>query len=310
MFFEGSEKKIEIVTRPDVPSLRTLGQAYWKQLVEKAHAEILSMVSNELCDAYLLSESSLFVWDDRCLMLTCGTTTLVDAATLFIEDQGVAAIDFFSYQRKNEYQPHLQRTTIAHDLQQLRELLPMSACQFGYLDSHHHYLFWSAAPDYQPLTDDRTSELLMYHITGPAALRLNCEEQQLTTIRELLDLKTLLPGFKLDDFLFQPCGYSVNAIKEHHYATIHITPQQSSSYVSFETNLDLGGEYSWIVRRLLDELQPQSWDTVGFNCAPLTPKKAEYLAIGSCAVDLECGYQVIFSHHLDHQLQQLPVRRL
>ncbi|MFM2480650.1 adenosylmethionine decarboxylase [Celerinatantimonas sp. YJH-8] len=307
MFFEGSEKKIEIVIRPGVPSLRTLGQDYWKALVHTARAEILSVIHNEQCDAYLLSESSLFVWDNRCLMLTCGTTTLVDAALKFIGDQGPSQIDFFSYQRKNEYRPNLQLSTVTEDLERLRALLPMKACQFGYLDSHHHFLFSMAHPDYQPEIDDHTSELLMYHISGPAADALCCSCQELSQIRQLLDLEKLLPGFELDDFLFDPCGYSVNAIKGHQYATIHITPQQSSSYVSFETNIDLGLEGAWIVEALLKRLQPRSWDTIGFNSSPQTPKRPYYLSIGECQVRLECGYEVIFSHHQDRQSQQLPV---
>ena len=68
MFFEGSEKKVEVVVGPEAPNLRFLGRDYWSRIVAEANAAIISVISNEVCDAYLLSESSLFVcrcqsWD-------------------------------------------------------------------------------------------------------------------------------------------------------------------------------------------------------------------------------------------------------
>jgi S-adenosylmethionine decarboxylase len=309
MFFEGSEKKIELAVTPSVGSLRALGRPFWESMVHAANAEILSSISNDLCDAYLLSESSLFVWDDRFLMLTCGTTTLVNAAELFIQTLGGDSLEFFSYQRKNEYQSHLQKTNIRDDLAKLRKLVPLRAYQLGYLDSHHHYLF-HLDKGYKPEPSDVTSELLMYHIGGDAAGYLQCSNQSLQGVRELLSLETLLPDFILDDFLFDPCGYSVNAIRGDHYATIHITPEQHSSYVSFETNLDLGGEHSYIVEHLLQRLSPRSWDTVGFNCHPKTPPHPGYLAIGECALDLSCGFTLNFAHHQHAQRKQLPIKEL
>ncbi|XP_067118349.1 S-adenosylmethionine decarboxylase proenzyme-like [Centruroides vittatus] len=48
----------------------------------------------------------------------------------------------------------------------------------------------------------------------------------------------LLPGVTIDDFLFNPCGYSMNGLlKGGYYITIHITPEPLCSYVSFETNI-------------------------------------------------------------------------
>jgi hypothetical protein len=45
--------------------------------------------------------------------------------------------------------------------------------------------------------------------------------------------------WKTDYFHFEPCGFSLNALqpeREESYATIHVTPEQDFSYVSFETN--------------------------------------------------------------------------
>lgn len=309
MFFEGSEKKIELAVGPQLGSLRAFGRPFWTQMVSAANAEIISHISNEQCDAYLLSESSLFVWDDRFLMLTCGTTTLIDAAELFVQTYGIDCIEFFSYQRKNEYQSHLQKTSVDEDLARLRQLMPLKAYQLGYLDSHHQYLFHLDKP-FAPGPANITSEFLMYDIGPMAADYLRCSNQSLDGVRQLLDLETLLPGFRFDDFLFDPCGYSMNAINGEHYATIHITPEQHSSYISFDTNLDLGGEHSHIVEKLLDRLQPGSWDTLGFNCQPQTPQRDNYLAIGQCELSLSCGFMMDFAHHQDTRQNQLPIKEL
>lgn len=309
LFFEGSEKKLEIVMRPQSDSLRTLGQKYWQQIVTKARADILCSMSNDQCDAYLLSESSLFVWDNRFLMLTCGTTTLVDAAAHFIRDRGQQNLDFVSYQRKNEYLPHRQRTTVQDDLKKFRTLLDIKAHQLGYLDTHHHFLFHYAHPDYRPPSHDITGELLMYHISEQAAKAL-LNPCSIESIREFLALDELLDGFMFDDYLFKPFGYSVNLLKEDDYATIHITPQQCSSYVSFETSLDLSGEYRFIVEHLLEKLRPRAWDCIGFNAKPQVPEQRDYLLLGECQLPLECGYQVDFNYFLDGRQRPLTIREL
>ena len=47
-------------------------------------------------------------------------------------------------------------------------------------------------------------------------------------------IRALLPGADIDDFVFDPCGYSMNALRGPICSTIHVTPEQSCSYASFE----------------------------------------------------------------------------
>ncbi|WP_427982784.1 adenosylmethionine decarboxylase [Agarivorans sp.] len=309
LFFEGSEKKLELSLVPGSPSLRSLGYEFWSQAVHIAKAEILSQISNEYCDAYLLSESSLFVWDQRCLMLTCGNTTLVDAAIWLDQQLGSENIAFLSYQRKNEYQLQLQPSCPKTDLSRLREAMPMKAYQLGYLDSHHHFVC-HLDKAFTPPPRDITCELLMYHVQGPNADYLRSEGQSIEQVRKLLKLDLLFPGFTIDDYLFEPHGYSMNALRGEHYATIHVTPEQHSSYVSLETNLNLGSTHAYIVKQLLSVLQPSSWDTLGFNCQPFSPLGAEQIEVSKGNVDLSCGYQVDFRHYQHLQRRVQPVIQL
>ena len=59
----------------------------------------------------------------------------------------------------------------------------------------------------------------------------------------------------IDDFLFDPCGYSMNGLAEGGFFTIHITPETHCSYVSFETNIL--SDYSVLVPHILQIFRPK-----------------------------------------------------
>lgn len=98
MYFEGSEKKLEVVFSKDV-NLFEEEKGFWSFLVSKAKAQILSEISSEDCLAYLLSESSLFIWKDRLTMITCGQTILVNAAEEIFKKFPPRQIEAFFYER-------------------------------------------------------------------------------------------------------------------------------------------------------------------------------------------------------------------
>ncbi len=261
MFFEGSEKKAEvIIDGQQLSLLNDINDDFWHELVACCHAQVLSTIANDDCKAFLLSESSLFVWDDRFLILTCGETRLVHSVEYFILQHGLKVIKHLTYQRKNEYFAHAQPSSFGDDIRLLSQHLDGSAYRFGELDSHHNYIF-QYNNDFIADKSDKTCELLAYQISKQASLKLTNPGLKAADIRQYLRLSELLPGFELDDFVFDPFGYSVNAINGKQYFTIHITPQENSSYVSFESNVNLIG----MAEVLLAILQPASFDLLTFN---------------------------------------------
>ncbi|MCW3172389.1 S-adenosylmethionine decarboxylase proenzyme [Shewanella subflava] len=296
MFFEGSEKKAEIWIEPTSGSLRALPYSFWKQIVSLAKADILSQMGNDKCDAYLLSESSLFVWDHKIVILTCGLSTLIDCINGFIDAIGVNNIKLLTYQRKNEYVAHLQSSTFIEDIAMLRQRLAGSACRVGHLDHHHHFIFTSGAFN-QIAPQDKTCEVLMYHISGIVADYLRTQQQSIAKIYSLLQLDELFAGFTYDAHLFTPLGFSINGIKDNFYYTIHITPQEKSSYVSIETNVDLNHYPIDIAAKLLAILQPRSWDFIGFNIQISSPNTPENICLGHCSYPVKQGYNIHFSHY-------------
>lgn len=67
----------------------------------------------------------------------------------------------------------------------------------------------------------------------------------------------LLPGVFIDDWAFEPCGYSMNGLRDRYYYTIHVTPEEGFSYASFETNDPACFEADW-VSRLVQKFAPSA----------------------------------------------------
>ncbi len=232
MFFEGAEKKFELITREDTASLRS-SFALWEEVVGRADAQIVSTLRNEFCDAYLLSESSLFVFDHRAVMITCGQTRLVAAALFLFEKIGLDSVDAFVYERKNEQQPDAQKTDFQEDAAALDAVMPGGRLFFGNRDGRNISLY-HLKKAYTPSSGDTTLELLMHRL--PSDKKHIFSRKNGWAASELgkrTGIAEILPGFVIDSFLFDPMGYSLNAVNGSSYFTVHVTPQGPGSYASF-----------------------------------------------------------------------------
>ncbi|KAG0483429.1 hypothetical protein HPP92_011513 [Vanilla planifolia] len=78
--FEGFEKRLELhfscSEGPLGLGLRLLSTESLDRILSTVHCSIVSAVSNARFDAYVLSESSLFVYPEKVIIKTCGTTAL------------------------------------------------------------------------------------------------------------------------------------------------------------------------------------------------------------------------------------------
>jgi S-adenosylmethionine decarboxylase len=299
LFFEGAEKKAEIqIDSNKLSLLNDIPNQYWHELVHKCEAKILSSIENKYCKAFLLSESSLFVWDDRFLILTCGETKLINSIEYFIQKYDKAILKQVTYQRKNEYFSHAQPSCFGDDLRTLAKYIDGQAYRFGALDGHHNFIF-HYENDFQADQQDKTYEFLAYQISEKASKLLSTTGLSKQQIRTLFNFDQLIPGFTIDDFVFDPYGYSLNAIKDDKYLTIHVTPQETSSYVSFESNIDLIS----LSPQIISVLEPASFDILTYNEFDYLNKvnqfiPAEYQATCKIQQTLTNGYEVKFSNYL------------
>lgn len=295
MFFEGAEKKAELVVTPGAGSLRGRGRAFWERVVTAARAKILSTIETPQCTAHLLSESSLFVWDDRVLLITCGRTTLAPAVLEIVAEVGADNVAALIYERKDNIFPEYQPTNFISDARALGKVLPGKAFRLGEEDEHHISVF-HLDRRFKPDPRDVTLEILMHGIDAKARAAF-CKGPQHTLefIHRETGVRGIVEGFAVDDHVFDPSGYSLNALRGSEYYTIHVTPQAVGSYVSFETNHFFNVDLDVVVQRVLDIFRPQSVDVLAFSSQldPVTVPRP-YQPRRSVVDKLGCGWSVQF----------------
>lgn len=293
-FFEGPEKKLEVVVTSEAPPLRSLGETVWRRVVEAAGAKLISSLSTERCDAYVLSESSLFVFDDWFVLITCGQTALVDSMSELLRSVPKESIAFLVYERKSEHFPEQQSTTFYEDARYLQSIVPGRALCFG--DEHARYiqLFHSTRP-YTPEKQDPTLEVLMHVVDSEVAEQFApAGASGDTSLAVSSGIDAILPGFTTSEHVFKPAGYSLNAVKGEEYYTIHVTPEETGSYVSFETNYDFRGELHALVGSIVELFRPRAFDVVTFLPEAQSQLHVDGYQLGDHVAHAVTGYCVTY----------------
>jgi len=280
--FEGPEKTMEVFFAPDVgrsEGLRALTKAQLDFLCTKASCTILSTISSNYIDAYVLSESSMFVYKNRFIMKTCGTTTLLRCLGSLLEfaDELGMELTWVGYSRKNLMFPSAQQwphsnfgdeITYLNSHGKLQERLKGSGYILGPITGDHWFVYAAdhtlaqqalqSPPNLSPIPSmERTINMMMFDM-HPDVADLFYLKSGLTAKEMTLKsgISKLCPGAMIDESSFTPCGYSMNAILHDAYSTIHITPEPQCSYASFETNTSLKN-YSAVVRNVLNTFRPK-----------------------------------------------------
>ncbi|KAL8677023.1 MAG: hypothetical protein Q9186_006512 [Xanthomendoza sp. 1 TL-2023] len=170
--FEGPEKLLEVWFSASAHSLpeastpgglKTVPSEIWKEMLDLVNCKVLSIVESEDVDAYLLSESSMFVFPHKLILKTCGTTTLLSGLPKILEiaalvakfphslanatcGTATAAIPYrVFYSRKNFLFPDRQRgphRSWRNEVNSLDRLfLGGSAYMIGKMNGEHWYLY-------------------------------------------------------------------------------------------------------------------------------------------------------------------------
>ncbi|KAI9876814.1 MAG: spermidine resistance protein [Pleopsidium flavum] len=173
--FEGPEKLLEVWFSPSPSALpgstapnglKAVSAETWKEMLDLVNCKVLSIVESEHVDAYLLSESSMFVFPHKLILKTCGTTTLLCGLPGILEiaalsagfphvrgnlARGIATAATpyrVFYSRKNFLFPNLQRgphRSWRDEVKSLDKLfLGGSAYMIGKMNGEHWYLYLTA----------------------------------------------------------------------------------------------------------------------------------------------------------------------
>lgn len=304
--FEGPEKKLEIVLFEPLPQMRHNRDGRWHKVIEPCKAEILSSVSDRYMDAYLISESSLFVWSDRILIITCGQTTLLNAVPEILKFVAPENIAFVFYERKSFMFPNDQPSDFEEDVSFLVQFFPGRSYRLGPANADHVHVFYSACGCVQSASD-ATLQVLMHDI-GPAAVQA-CMPPADGVGKDPgheLGLRALFKDMYIDSHIFAPVGYSLNGIDSKNYVTIHVTPNPGSSYVSFETNIAEASGME-LAEKVVSIFRPQRFSLVltdsgtadPLSLAPsLTQLHPGYRAVDKTLYAFEYGYAMRFINYV------------
>jgi S-adenosylmethionine decarboxylase len=168
----GPEKLLEVWFAPSPENLpegvkknglKAVSGETWKEMLDLVNCKVLSVVESEHIDAYLLSESSMFVFPHKLILKTCGTTTLLLGLRRMLRiaavDAGFPAHNCESlkeiktaatpyrvfYSRKNFLFPDMQRgphRSWKHEVQFLDDMFTGgSAYMVGKMNGDHWYLY-------------------------------------------------------------------------------------------------------------------------------------------------------------------------
>lgn len=276
--FEGQEKRLQLQISGGATGLRSVDRAEWSQLLALAKCTILSVETNELCDSYVLSESSLFVYDDGIMVKTCGTTSLLHMLPRLLEriyafGAKVAHVRFTRSQLLFPTEQHFPHKTFESEVEFLQRFFPEGeALVLGRPGDAQHHVFVAQyidvvdAPLSRPLLEfvmtdlDRDAMQSFFNKTGDVTANVM---RQASGIADVLP-----PGCKIDDQAFEPCGYSANALSGPGLVSIHVTPEDHCSFASFETSA-FEGDASAYVAQVVQIFRPRmlslvlsSWDSL------------------------------------------------
>ncbi|KAK7340765.1 hypothetical protein VNO77_21478 [Canavalia gladiata] len=251
--FEGYEKRLEIsffesgmFGDHQGEGLRALSKDQLDEILKPAECTIVSSLSNDYVDSYVLSESSLFVYPYKIIIKTCGTTKLLLSIPIILKfaDDLDIAVKSVRYTRGSFIFPGAQ--SFPH--RSFSEEVSVLDSYFSDLDSGSKayvmgdadksqlwHIYYASA---QPEGSSDAVYGLEICMTGldneRASVFFKDKTSSAALMTENSGIRKILPQSDICDFEFDPCGYSMNAIEGSAISTIHVTPEDGFSYASFE----------------------------------------------------------------------------
>nr|AHJ14566.1 S-adenosyl methionine decarboxylase 1 [Triticum aestivum] len=280
--FEGYEKRLEITfseapvfTDPNGRGLRALSRAQIDSVLDLAKCTIVSELSNDKIDSYVLSESSLFIYPYKVVIKTCGYTKLLLAIPRILElaEELSLPLAAVKYSRGTFIFPEAQPSPHKNFSDEVAFLNGY----FGGLKSGGNaYVIGDPAKPgqkwhvyYATQQPEQSMVNLEMCMTGldkkKASVFFKTSADGYTScakeMTKLSGISEIIPGMEICDFDFEPCGYSMNAIHGSAFSTIHVTPEDGFSYASYEAmGLDPASmAYGDLVKRVLRSFGPSEF---------------------------------------------------
>lgn len=232
--------------------LRSLSKDQLDEILTPAECTIVSSLSNDLVDSYVLSESSLFVYPYKVIIKTCGTTKLLLSIPAILKLASILSLAVRSvrYTRGSFIFPGAQTFPHRSFSEEVAVLdsyfgklgLASKAFMMGSPDKSQKWHVYSASAELANLVWGAkqagpvyTLEMCMTGLDRKrASVFYKTDANSAAAMTEDSGIRKILPQSNICDFEFDPCGYSMNSIEGDAISTIHVTPEDGFSYASFE----------------------------------------------------------------------------
>lgn len=266
--FEGVEKRLVIQFSPEIFTTRGLKNPFdmttseWQPILDYAQCQIMSEKILGEQKVYLLSESTLLVWSTGFLMKTCGRTTPFLALHKILESFGsilgnkqspMEWVNWMTYSRLDFLHPDFQiwpHQNFDQELRFIRQYFPeVQSAEVPAGDNTLYVLF--AANDNAPaakpyimeeclmigINEDCVQAFTGYQNASDRAQSADASDARPSVVRSCVNQTATGPKV-LDEYWFDPCGYSCNALfktdLDSDYFSCHVSPEAATSYASLE----------------------------------------------------------------------------
>ncbi|KAL5202869.1 hypothetical protein ABZP36_013821 [Zizania latifolia] len=256
--FEGFEKRLELVFTHAVVGggglqhgLRLLPVEALREALDAVQCAVVSAAGNAVFDAYVLSESSLFLYPSRVILKTCGTTRLLRAVPVLLRAAGELGLCLRScrYSRGSYLFPEAQPFPHADFADEVRyldgavpgELRFRRSAVMPSRGSHRWHVYSASTSDGGDAPQPTVIEVCMTELDRTLAAQFYQRPGDARTSHAIGDEMTAASGIGgvnprslVCAYAFAPCGYSMNGLDGARYATVHVTPEDGHSYASYE----------------------------------------------------------------------------
>eukprot|EP01055_Gregarina_sp_Pseudo9_P000249 Gregarina_sp_Pseudo_9__248@NODE_115_length_4185_cov_38_836469_g107_i0_p2_GENE_NODE_115_length_4185_cov_38_836469_g107_i0NODE_115_length_4185_cov_38_836469_g107_i0_p2_ORF_typecomplete_len309_score91_48SAM_decarbox/PF01536_16/6_4e48_NODE_115_length_4185_cov_38_836469_g107_i031424068 len=237
MVFEGVEKRLVVEVAAGGSGLKPLDLTAddWTPILTAAQCEILSQRELQKQKIFLLSESTLAVWESGFVLKTCGKTSPLKALSkmLTLYPSLTHEITWLAYSRSDFAQPESQlwpHQSFEQEVCFLRETYAATrSVSLAAGGRSFHVAFFSGGACGPTRVFE---EVLLFGVREDCVAALAGAQPSPPGVPS--PLRRAFGDGVLDEFWFEPQGYSCNALQPAQFFDCHISPEPETSYASLE----------------------------------------------------------------------------